>query len=210
MSDMRKLYRETFSTLRASEHRIEEVISMTEQKKVHKKSRAALIALAACAALCVSASAANLATDGEFFEVISNMIQVNRFKQEGQLEDGTKATIYMADADLENRDGRAILIVAGEETDITDELSENGVYHYLKKDGGTICEVNVTGTPETWSMDVATYDEGEESPMFFTKTSEDEPSQSSVTIAGGEHADAGFRSSSTWAVSEEGVYVVDQ
>ena len=52
MSDMRKLYRETFSTLRASEHRIEEVISMTEQKKVHKKSRAALIALAACASPC--------------------------------------------------------------------------------------------------------------------------------------------------------------
>lgn len=208
----RKLYHDTFSALRAPEQRIEEVISMTEQKKVHKKSRAALIALAACAALCVTASAANLATDGQFFEVISNLVRVNSFKQEGQLEDGTKATIYMADADLENRDGRAILVVSGEETDITDELNENGAYHYLKNDGGTICQVDVTGSPEKWSMSISTYDEGDECPMVYVKTSEDEPFQSSVTIIGGENADAGLSdfSSSSWAVSEEGICVVDQ
>lgn len=206
----RKLYHDTFSALHASEQRIEEVISMTEQKKVHKKSRAALIALAACAALCVSASAANLATDGQFFEVLSNLVQVNAFKQEGQLEDGSKATVYLADADLENRDGRAILIVAGEETDITDELNENGVYHYLKNDGGTICQVDVTGTPEKWSMDVATYDEGDESPMFFTKTSEDGSIGHSVTVVGGDLDDAidsGF--TTEWTIDENTVATKD-
>ena len=148
---MRKLYHDTFSVLRASEQRIEEVISMTEQKKVHKKSRAALIALAACAALCVSASAANLATDGEFFEVISNMIQVNRFKQEGQLEDGSKATIYMADADLENRDGRAILMVDGKDVaDITDALARDQHYVYEDVAEGSKISVTVDGTIDEW------------------------------------------------------------
>ena len=187
----RKLYHDTFSALRASEDRIEEVISMTEQKKVHKKSRAALIALAACAALCVSAGAVNVATDGVIWEKLYSLVQVNAFKSEAQLENGEAATIYLADADIENRDGRAILVVSGEETDITDALNQEGKYHYERTDGGTVCTVDVTGTPERWSMDIATYDEGEEASMVFTKTSEDSDNiRSSVTIVGGEDGTA--------------------
>lgn len=208
---MKKLYHDTFSALRASEQRIEEVISMTEQKKVHKRSRAALIALAACAALCVSASAANLATDGQFFEALTNLVRVNAFKQEGVLEDGSRATIYLANADLENRDGRAILVVAGEETDITDELNQNGVYHYLKNDGGTICQVDVTGTAEKWSMDISTYEEGDENVMKFTKTSEDGDVRNGVTIVSEDPDytfDYGFTTES-WTSCEESVFVLD-
>ena len=201
----RKLYHDTFSALRASEDRIEEVISMTKQKNVHKKSRAALIALAACAALCISAGAVNVATDGVIWEKLYNLVQVNAFKSEAQLENGETATVYLADVDLEDRDGRAILVVSGEETDITDALDQEGKYHYERTDGGTVCTVDVTGTLEHWSMEIATYDEGEEAPTVFTKTSEDgDDFQSSVTVVGGEDGAAGFDvESGTWTWTED-------
>ena len=184
---------------------------MTEQKNVHKKSRAALVALAACAALCISAGAVNVATDGVIWEKLYNLVQINAFKSEAQLGGGETVTLYLADVDLKNRDGRAILVVSGEETDITDALNQEGKYHYERSDGGTVCTVDVTGTPEHWSMDIATYDEDGESSMVFTKTSEDDGGlQSSVTIVGGKDGAAEFDvESETWTWTEDALYEVE-
>lgn len=167
------LFHETFSALRAPEGSIEEVIAMTEQKKTKKWGRTALIALAACAALIGSASAANAATGGEFWADLSNYIQVNVFKSVAVSPEGDAITLIDMTADIENRDGRAILVVPGDEVDITDALLEDGAYHYEKVDNGTVCQVDVTGTPEKWTMKVAVYDEGEEPAVILVTDSED-------------------------------------
>lgn len=167
------LFHETFSALRAPEGSIEEVIAMTEQKKTKKWGRTALIALAACAALIGSASAANAATGGELWADLSSFIQVNVFKSVAVTPEGDTVTMIDMTADIEERDGRTILVVPGEEVDITDALLEDGAYHYKKTDGGTVCQVDVTGTPEKWTMQAAVYDEGEEPTVILVTDSED-------------------------------------
>lgn len=168
------LYHETISALRPSEGKIEEVITMTEQKKIKSRGRAALIALAACAALIGSAGAANAVTGGEFWLNLENYIQVNVFKSVAVSPDGDTTALINMTTEIQQRDGRTILVVPGDEVDITDALIENGTYHYERTDGGTVCEVDVTGTPEHWTMHTAVYDEGEQPSVVSVTTSDND------------------------------------
>lgn len=153
-----KLYREACRELTAPEDKIEEVIAMTEHtnKKKLRPLRAALIAVAAVAMMVVGVSAANPGMVEAVAVRFAEIIQVSQYKMELTTEDGSKITVYSApQPTVENRDGRAILLIDGEEVgDITDELNAVGSYRYE----GVIEErrliVTVEGTAEEWTATV--------------------------------------------------------
>ena len=150
-----KLYREACRELKAPEEKIEEVIAMTEQsnKKKRRPLRAALICAAAVAMMVVGVSAAN----PEMIEAVAvrfgEIIQVSQYKMELITEDGSKITVYSApQATVENRDGRAILQINGEDVaDITDELNAEGRYRYEDIIEERRVIVTIEGTVEEWT-----------------------------------------------------------
>ena len=153
-----KLYREACRELKAPKDKIEEVIAMTENtnKKKRRPLRTVLIAAAAAAMMVVGVSAANPEMVEAVAGRIVDIIQVSQYKMEMTTEDGSKITVYSApQPTVENRDGRAILLIDGEEVgDITDELNAEGRYRYE----GVIEErrliVTVEGTAEEWTATV--------------------------------------------------------
>lgn len=153
-----KLYREACRELTAPEDKIEEVIAMTEHtnKKKLRPLRAALIAVAAVAMMVVGVSAANPgmveAVAGRFAEII----QVSQHKMELITEDGSRITVYSAPRpSVVNRDGRAILVIDGEDVvDITEELNAEGRYCYESDIEDRHVTVTVEGTAEEWTAAV--------------------------------------------------------
>lgn len=63
----RELYQRTFSRLKASPEKIQEVIHMTENRKIKKTARRALAAVAVTALAALTAMGANAATGGQLF-----------------------------------------------------------------------------------------------------------------------------------------------
>jgi len=153
-----KLYREAFSQLRASDEAKEEVFQMMNQtgkrKRFSKILRTAAMAAVTTLALAMTAGAVDLATGGFFLEnfreVWSNGYETRYVANDA---DGNgyifsvmeNATVYL-------EDGRLICDVLDEKIDITDELEENGEYHYEASDGDVDITVDVTGTVDDWTM----------------------------------------------------------
>ena len=153
-----KLYREACRELTAPEDKIKEVIAMTEQtnKKKRRPLRTVLIAAAAAAMMVVGVSAANPGMVEEFAGRIAEAIQINQYRMELTTEDGAKITVFSApQASVENRDGRAILLIDGEEVgDITDELNAEGRFCYESVTEEGLLNVTVEGTAEDWTASV--------------------------------------------------------
>ena len=127
-----RLYREACRELCAPEEKVEEIVTMSQQNhtKSRRPVRAVLIA-AAAAMMAVGVSAANPQTVQELFFQIATVIQVDEFRQEMTTEDGEQVTVFHTpEVHVENRAGRALLVVNGEETDITDALLQDGRYVY--------------------------------------------------------------------------------
>ena len=100
--------------------KIEEMILMTENQKkkaLRFPKRAALLAAALVAALCLTAAAAEVPAVQEFFATVFVTISTN-----GDLATG----LTLPTVAVEEREGRSILIVNGEETDVTDALAKEG------------------------------------------------------------------------------------
>lgn len=117
-------YREACDMLALDTEKIEEMITMTENSKkraVRRPARVALVAAALAAALCVTAAAAELPAVKEFFATVFVTVSVN-----GDLA----ADIDLPSVAVEEREGRSILVVNGEETDITDDLARKGEFLY--------------------------------------------------------------------------------
>ena len=105
-------YHEACDRMTLSAEKIEEMIAMTEntnKKTVRRPARVALLAAALVAALGITASAAELPAVQEFFATI--MVTVT--------SDSVAAGLKMPDVAMEEREGRSILVVDGEETDVT-------------------------------------------------------------------------------------------
>ena len=153
-----KLYREACRELRAPGDKIEEVITMTEnsKKKFRRPLRTALICAAAAAMMVVGVSAANPGMIEAVTVRIGKIIQVDSHKMEMYTEDGSKITVFSApQAAVENRDGRAILVIDGEDAaDITDELNAEGRCRYEGVVGERPLTVTVEGTAEEWTTTV--------------------------------------------------------
>lgn len=120
----RKLYCEACDRLTLDAGKIEEMIIMTEnqEKKAHRfPRRAALVAAALAAALCVTAAAAEVPAVQEFFTSIFVTITVKGEEVNG---------FNIPSVAVEERDGRSILLVNGEKTDITEALAQDKEYLY--------------------------------------------------------------------------------
>lgn len=155
--------------------KIEEMIVMTEnqeKKALRFPKRAALVAAALAAALCVTAAAAEVPAVQEFFATMFVTIST---------KDGVAAGLNIPNVAVEEREGRSILIVDGEETDVTDALAREGKYLY-KGDGfevevdehgvAIITAYGADGTVVSYSTQPL-----EGGDVVYTVTSEDENGQ---------------------------------
>lgn len=124
------------------------------------KKMAALIA-AAVALLVVSVSAANLESIQEIVWELKTTFFVS-----GTTEDGSFAAIRVPEVTLEDRDDRVILIVEGEETDVTDALETESYYSMEQLEGDGRLLIEVAGTPEDCTCTITGYQEDQEVPLF--------------------------------------------
>ena len=161
----KRMYRETFSQLRASDQAKQEVFQKMQElkhrKHIPKILRGAALAAAMVMALAVTAGAVNVATDGEFFRQFTiAWTSGNQYLAEDGR--GNAVSITLVDGDLVTEEnGRLILHVEGEDIDITDTLEAEGAYVYLydmevvHEDGSRetrVVTIEVTGTPENWTV----------------------------------------------------------
>mgnify|MGYP001033039384 CR=1 FL=1 len=143
-----KLYREACRELRAPEDQIEEIIAMTEKtnKKRIRPLRTALIA-----------AAANPEQFQEFVINLGSIVRVDRYRSDVTTEDGeTFSMLSVPNAKLENRDGRAILTLDGEDAaDITDALVRDRHYVFEDFSEDTKITVTVDGSIDKWTIETA-------------------------------------------------------
>ena len=175
----RKLYRETFSRLRASEEAKREVLLKMETVKQRKRTpkilRGAAIAAAVAMALAVTAGAVNVATDGAFFRQFTI---VWTGEHELTATDGQGNEVYITVADqgpVWEEDGRVFATGEdGETLDITEALEQNGSYRdsyemtVVHEDGSEevrTVTIDVTGVPGDWT---AVQDNGDDSCITIT------------------------------------------
>ena len=180
-----RLYREACRELTAPEEKIEEIITMTEKtsRKHVRPLRTALIAAAAVAMMVVSVAAANPEGVQEFLYEIMSAVQVDDYHTELTTTGGEQINVYsIPEAAVENRDGRAILTLDGEDiADITDVLKTEGYYTYESTSGESRLIVRVGGTAEKWTATVKIGDT--DGPVYtFSSDSEGNGSASAPTV----------------------------
>ena len=197
-----KLYRDACRELRASEEKMEEIIAMTEQnrsKRTRRPLRTALIAAAAVTMMVVSVAAANPEAAQEFWLNLRNAVQVDQYRLDLTTEDGEKVSVLsVPHARLENRDGRAILMVNGEDVaDITDALAQEQHYVYENMAEGSKISVTVDGTIDQWTMttDIGKLEEDGVYNWFGGVTTTSEDQENALTPAMMEGRTDGFFSS---------------
>ncbi len=158
-----KLYRETFSRLRASDEAKKEVLlNMNETKKITRKPLKALRAVALAAMLTLAlAVTANAASNGALFENL-RIIWQDDSHIVMEDDDGNRVSVVAADgvfADAELQDGRLVLTVDDMAYDITEDIVNNGAYSAtVKSADGSEVEVNVAGTLEDWTIETSLED----------------------------------------------------
>ena len=167
----KRMYRETFSQLRASDQAKQEVLQkmqeMKQRKRMPRVLRGAALAAAMVMALAVTAGAVNVATDGALFRQFT-IVWTSGDQYLARDDQGNAVSITLVDGDVvTEEDGRLILHVDGEDIDITEELETEGVYDYaydmevVREDGSRetrTVSIRVTGSPEAWT---ATQDNGD-------------------------------------------------
>lgn len=158
----KRLYCETFSRLRASEEAKKEVFQMKENKKRVRMPRAlrtAAIAAVLTVALAVTAGATDLprtialAVSAVFTNYQETWSDGYQSVYAATDEEGNAYTVTVRQGSLLYwEDDRLMLSAAGGTVDITDELTENGTYHFEKTVGDSTVVVDVTGTTQDWVM----------------------------------------------------------
>ena len=151
------MYHMLCEQLTAPQETIEEVIQMTKDKKTMRKRRPmrVLVTVAAvCAALAITASAANPEVLEGILVTIRSSVSIGEYREEMMMDSGETVTaLRFPEASVEERDGRVILTVDGEAIDITSEMKQDGQYIWEYSDEGTNAQVMVfldeNGKPQT-------------------------------------------------------------
>ena len=161
----KRMYRETFSQLRASDQAKQEVLQkmqeMKQRKRMPRVLRGAALAAAMMMALAVTAGAVNVAMDGALFRQFT-IVWTSGDQYLARDDQGNAVSITLVDGDVvTEEDGRLILHVDGEDIDITAELETEGVYDYAydregdREDGGRETRtgtIAATGSAENWTV----------------------------------------------------------
>ena len=129
---------------------------MTKPNQKHtlrRPMRLGLIAAALCALMAVGVSAANPEVLEGIVSTIRTSIAIGEYRQDMTLDTGEYIVgLNYPEVSLEEREGRVLLTIDGQETDITDELDEKGSYLWEYEDEGAAVQVKVTlneeGKPE--------------------------------------------------------------
>ena len=188
----KRLYRETFSRLCASEEAKKEVFHIMNEKKqtgrLPRVLRAGAIAAAMTLALAVTAGAADLASGGALFRSIRQVWSDGyETRYEAVDRDGNQLMLSVSQgARIEKRDdGRVmVLCAAGEEVDITEGLAQEGAYHFEKSTESRDVQVDVTGSVEKWELTETTTDrDGTTYTNHFTSDDVEAQVQTSVSVA---------------------------
>ena len=142
-------YHERCSELHVSEEALQEVIEMAEQKQkkpVRRPLRVGLIAAVVTVALMVTVSAANPEALEWLSATIRSSASIGDYREEIVMDDTgeTITALRLPDTAVEERDGRIILTVDGEETDITEAMERDGSYLWTREDEGAKVSVQVT------------------------------------------------------------------
>lgn len=152
-----KLYREACREITVPEDKIEEIIAMTEKtnRKQFRPLRTALVCAAAVAMMVVSVAAANPEEFQAFLIDVKSYVQVDRYRADVTMENGeTFSMVQAPKAKVENRDGRAVLVVNGEDVaDITEALSQEQHYVFEDISEDTKITITVNGTIDKWNME---------------------------------------------------------
>lgn len=141
------LYRKTCSEgMKLSGETLEEMIFMTENKKrgLRRPVQIALTAAALAVVMCVTAAAANPEAVEKFWKSFT----VSVVSTDG---DTVMVKADMPQINVAEKDGRVLLTIDGEQTDITDDLAQNGSYTrtFVTENGDAQLDVN---GDLTWSV----------------------------------------------------------
>lgn len=170
-----KEYREACAHLTVGTEKLEEMITMTEntntKKHLSRPIKTVLIAAACVAALCITAFAAP-AVQKLFMSATITFTDYNGDSQTAQM-------FTCPDLTLENRDGKDILSVDGEEIDVTDAFAKDGQYVMeldqatvtVKPDGEVTVEMTTADGPVVYSFNLSE-DDGNLSSSVGTVTVE--------------------------------------
>ena len=134
-------YRERCSELHVSEEALQEVIEMAEQKQKKPVRRPLRVGLIAAAV-----TAANPEALQGLLATIRTSTAMGEYREEIVMDDTgeTVTALRLPDTAVEEKDGRIILTVDGEETDITDAMEQDGSYLWTREDEGAKVSVQVT------------------------------------------------------------------
>ena len=143
----------------------------SERKVVPMKKLKKLTVFAVAAALMlISVAAANPEGVQAFFNNIASVVQMDQYRKDLTNVDSETVAVYkIPQPSVENRDGRAILVIDGKDAaDITDALRTEGRYTYdLESEEGQL-HIVVEGTTEEWSATVMIGEPGEENMRYLS------------------------------------------
>ena len=129
----------------------------TERKgKPMRKLKKLTVFAVAAALMVISVAAANPEGMQEFFNNIASVVQMDQYRSDWTTPTGETVAVYqIPHPSVENRNGRAILVIDGKDAaDITDALRSEGRYAYdLETEEGQL-HILVEGTAEEWTASV--------------------------------------------------------
>lgn len=165
-----------FDALAPTQEQEQAVLSrllQTERKgRPMKKLKKLTVIGIAAALMVVSVAAANPEGVQKFFGDIASVIQVGQYREELKNVNGETVAVYqIPDATVENREGRAILVIDKKDAaDITDTLNSEGRYTYDVETQEGQLHILVEGTAEEWTASVTIGELGDEK-YLYTRTS---------------------------------------
>ena len=151
---------------------LDRLLEPERKGKPMKKLKKLTVFAVAAALMAISAAAANPEGVQRFLGDIASVVQVGQYRKDMTNVNGeTVAVFTIPDPSVENRNGRAILVIDGKDAaDITDALRSEGRYAYdLEAEEGQL-HILVEGTAEEWTASVMIGEPGNQK-YLYTRTS---------------------------------------
>ena len=151
---------------------LDRLLEPERKGKPMKKLKKLTVFAVAAALMAISAAAANPEGVQRFLGDIASVVQVGQYRKDMTNVNGeTVAVFTIPDPSVENRNGRAILVIDGKDAaDITDALRSEGRYAYdLEAEKGQL-HILVEGTAEEWTASVMIGAPGAQT-YLYTRTS---------------------------------------
>ena len=133
---------------------LDRLLEPERKGKPMKKLKKLTVFAVAAALMAISAAAANPEGVQRFLGDIASVVQVGQYRKDMTNVNGeTVAVFTIPDPSVENRNGRAILVIDGKDAaDITDALAQDQHYVFEDFTEDTRITITVDGTIEKWTL----------------------------------------------------------